>query len=362
MAIPKESDLTSLSRTVVLLGRRGIIGVLVQGPNRVGYSFQRIAHILISADPRRSGKPGQPVSRDKFDPIDSPFMSFPLESWQKALGAVDRSPEMLFSQTKLADNDGKYAFPEPGIFCSGDNTNRRNRYLTTWTVIRDICIYRLASNASKVQLLSGQEWRTLLGARAPNSESKAGASREFLKHLLLPEATGLGIDVSNLHKIPDREFSVHEAQENMWGISELSFRFELLMLDRRALDRRLFENRPQELGSLVREELVLRCFYFRPGQPHHLASVSVQNARRGLASPNVRDRLPYLNALRQVMFEWVDYHRYHDLAWLPTPTADAPEIELLHYEYALARYYTQKYFHYFGRAAIIPTTLQEALN
>ena len=72
---------------------------------------------LIFADLRRSAKPGQSVSRDKYGPIDSPYMSLPLESWQKALGAVDRSPAMLFSQTKLTDNDGKYAFPEPGIFC-----------------------------------------------------------------------------------------------------------------------------------------------------------------------------------------------------------------------------------------------------
>jgi hypothetical protein len=76
----------------------------------------------------------------------------------------------------------------------------------------------------------------LLGGRAPNSESKAGASRESLKHLLSPEATELGIDVSDLHNVPDREFTVREAQENMWGISELSFQFELLMLDRHALD------------------------------------------------------------------------------------------------------------------------------
>ena len=330
----------------------------MQGPNHVSCSFQHVHCSLTSPDPQRSRKPGQPVSRDKFDPVDSPYMSLSLDSWQKALGAVDQSQEMLFSRTKLADNDGKYAFPEPGIFCSGDNTYRRNRYLTTWTTIRDICIYRLASNASKVQLLSGQDWRTLLGGRAPNPDSKAGASREFLKLLLSPEAAELGIDVSNLHKVPDREFTLHEAQANMWGISELSFRFELLMLDRRALDRRLFENRLQELGSLVREELVLRCFYFRPDQPHHLASVSVQNARRGLASSNVQDRLPYLNALRRVMCEWVDYHHHH-IARLPKPAADAPEIELLQYEYALARYYTQTYFHYFGRAAIIPTTLPE---
>jgi len=348
----------NLLRVAVLLVHQGIIGKPLQDPNPVSYSRKHIVCSLISVDPRRSAKPGQPPSRDKFDPIDSPYISLPLKSWQKALGAVDRSPEMLMM--KLAENDGKYAFPEPGLFCSGDNAYRRNRYLTIWTVIRDICIYRLASNASKVQLLSGQDWRTLLGAHASNPETKAGASRNSLTRLLSPEATELGVNISNLHNVADMEFTVREARENMWGISELSFRFELLMLDRRALDRRLFDNRHQELDSLVREELVLCCFYFRPDQPRHLASVSVQNAHQGLASPDVRDRLPYLNALRRVMFEWVNYHEHH-VARLPTPTVDTPEIELLQYEYALARYYTQTYFHHFGRAAIIPTTLPDIL-
>ncbi|KAF8337765.1 hypothetical protein F5887DRAFT_888603, partial [Amanita rubescens] len=158
------------------------------------------------------------------------------------------------------------------------------------------------------------------------------------------------------HKVADKEFTVREVQEHMWGISELSFRFELFMLDRRALDRRLFENRRRDLDSLVREEVMLRCFYFRPNQPCHLASVSVQNARQGLASPNVRDRLPYLNALRLVMFEWENYHRHH-VAKLKMPTAETREDDLLHYEYALARFYTQTYYRHFGRAAIIPRTL-----
>ena len=273
---------------------------------------------------------------------------------------MDRSPERLFSQTKLADNDGKYAFPEPGIFCSGDNTSRRNRYLTTWTVIRDICIHRISSNASNVRLLSNQQWHTLLGGRAPNQDTKAGASRESLTLLLSPEATEMGVDVSSLHRVPDREFTVRESQENMWGLSELSFRFELLMLDRRALDRRLFEDRPQELSPLVREELVLNCFHFCPDQPRHLATVSVRNACRGLASPSIRDRLPYLNALRLVMSEWVGFIGAPDRASrLNMPTAEAREDDLRQYEYSLARFYTQAYFCHFGRAAIVPTTLPD---
>jgi hypothetical protein len=109
------------------------------------------------SDPRRSGQSKPSVSRDKFDPINSSYMSLYLKPWQTALGAVNRAPEELFSQTKLADNNGKYAFPEPGIFCSGDAADRRNRYLTTWTTIRDICIHRLWANASNIQLLSNQQ-------------------------------------------------------------------------------------------------------------------------------------------------------------------------------------------------------------
>ena len=285
------------------------------------------------ADPHHNG---QSVSHDKFDPIDSPYMSLYLKPWQTALSAVDRSPERLFSQTKLADNDGKYAFPEPGIFCSGDAADRRNQYLTTWTTIQDVCIYRLLSNAPNVQLLSNQQWRTLLGRRAPNQDTKAGASQEYLTLLLSPEATELGVDMSNLHKVVDREFTVHEAQANMWAISELSFRFELLMLDRRALDRGLFEDRPQELNSLVREELVLNCFYFCPDQPRHLATVSVRNAHQGLASPNIWEHVPYLNALHHVMFEWVGFTHAPDRAtWLNSPTAEAREDDILQYEYSI---------------------------
>ena len=312
------------------------------------------------ADPRRNGQPKPSVSCDKFEPIDSPYMSLGLKPWQTALSAVDRRPEELFSLTKLAYNDGKYAFPEPGIFCSGDNADRRNRYLTTWTAIWDICIYRLSANAPNVQLLSNQQWRTLLGGRVPNQDTKAGVSRASLTLLLSPEAAKLGVDMSNLHKVADKEFTVCEAQANMWAISELSFRFELLMLDRRALDRCSFEDRPQELNSLVWEELVLNCFYFRPDQPRHLATVSVRSAHRGLASPNIRERVPYLNVLHRVMSEWVGFTRAPNRAtWLNSPTAETRKDDMLQYEYSIIQFYTQTYFRYFSRAAIVPTTLPD---
>ena len=220
------------------LDPREILETHAQGTSRVSYSIHSPNFASYIQTDSRSGKPGPKAStdRDKFEPIDSPYMPPALQSWQSALRAVDRDPKYLYSSTKLADNDGKYAFPEPGLFCSGNNPQRRNRFLTLWTTIRDLCIYRLASNAPEVRLLSNQDWRTLLHGHEPNQQTMAGKSRHFITNLLSPEATALGIDISNLHQVSNRDFTVRETQEHMWGISELSFRFELLILDRRALD------------------------------------------------------------------------------------------------------------------------------
>ena len=56
------------------------------------------------------------------------------------------------------------------------------------------------------------------------------------------------------------------------------------------------------------------------------------------------------------MDEWEGYPQHH-LARVRAPMAESPEVDLLHYEYALARFYTQTYFQYFGCTAIIPRTL-----
>src|ERR1700684_4012350 len=110
-------------------GRREILAIHVQGTNHVSYSvLPMLPRSHVWTDRQRSGKSGQATStsRDKFEPIDSPYMAPALQSWQNALSAVNCSPEELFSSTKLAENDGRYAFPEPGLFCSGNNDRRRN--------------------------------------------------------------------------------------------------------------------------------------------------------------------------------------------------------------------------------------------
>ena len=280
-----------------------------------------------------------------------------LDAWRDALRNVNQKPENLLE--KLTENDGKYAFPEPGLICSDNNPTRQNQYLTVWDKLSPVIINRMSAGTHQVTLLSNQQWRTILGGRQPSDKTRAGSSRISLNELLSPESVEAGVDLSRMYEVPVRQYSIREAQRMLWELSELSFRYELVMLDRRAVMGGVFEDtvyKDSLLSPLIRETDILWCFPFGPSEPHHLAYVSVDHASRGLASPAIRDRFPYLTALRRVMHDWAGYEKHH-LGWLEEPTQDAPDIELYHYEQTIAHFYTQMFFHHFGRAAIVPMYL-----
>ena len=154
-----------------------------------------------------------------------------LDSWRAALEEVDCRPERLYSAVKLDDNDGRYAFPEPGIFCSGDNPDRRNKFLTMWEIIQPIIINRMSLDLGSISLLSNEQWCILLAGRQPNDKTKRGSARISISELLSPDAAVVGIDFSHIHEAPVREYSICEAQEKLWELAELSFRFDLIILD-----------------------------------------------------------------------------------------------------------------------------------
>ncbi|KAF8328277.1 hypothetical protein F5887DRAFT_1083259 [Amanita rubescens] len=326
------------------------------GPHRAG-SVRTHANSFQPYQKSSGGNSG----RNKFEMINSPYMPFCLDAWRDALRAVDIRKVRLYFHGKLNVNDGRYAFPEPGIFCSGDNDARRNKYLTVWEILRPVFISRMSSGLGSVTLLSNEQWRILLAGREGNSRTKRGSARISINELLSPDAIDVGVELSEIQSAKAREYSIPEAQKLLWELSELSFRFDLIMLDRKALAARQLENNSHNqrlLSPLSREALILACFPFTPSHPRHLAFVHPEHARCGLASRALRDRLPYLNSLRRVMGEW-DGFETHQIGRLEIPREGYPEVELIHYEKAITHFYTQSYFRFFGRAAIVPMYLEQ---
>jgi hypothetical protein len=142
-------------------------------------------------------------------------------------------------------------------------------------------------------------------------------------------------------------------QEILWELYELNFRFELVALDQRA---RLtpVESEAQVLSHQL---LLMACF---PSKVLLVADIS--SANQGLASPTLQGRAQYLIAMKRLMKSWggnvpVEIH------CLPADQAQGYSLqELAKLEEAITRFYTQSFFNHFGRAAILPHTLDSTAD
>jgi len=101
------------------------------------------------------------------------------------------------------------------------------------------------------------------------------------------------------------------------------------------------------------QDHVLRCF---PGHgPLLVADLSLAN--QGLAAPSTAERAPYLLAMKRLMKGWKGSVPSQIVAD-EKPVEQYSALELTALERAVAKFYTQSFFNFFGRAAIVPHQLQ----
>jgi hypothetical protein len=273
-----------------------------------------------------------------------------ISSWITALADVDRSDSRRESMTRLHQYDGYYLFPEPALFTS-TNEGRRAKYFASWEILHGACIYRVYSSCSTATPLSNQQWRDLLlGALSLGDNTALSCTLEQVTSIFANTLENLSIDLSSFSTNTTNHFptvSVLEMQNIVWELAELNFRFELLALDKRASSRSRDED--------TRQGLILQCL-----STHDLFVTDTQRGNVGLASIEWRKRLPCLLSLQTLMRDWKE-----SIGPKPTPLIlpDLPSVE--HYseqdvqllEDAVTHFYTQSFFHFFGRAAIIPARL-----
>lgn len=301
------------------------------------------------------------ASRNKYTNMISPLSPSPIETWRDALQCVDTNPARRVSDVRLP-NSG-YAFPEPGLFLGVTSTEKQARFFFNWLKYRPALLYRLTA-ASGPKPVSNQLWRTLLSlpsepALQPQTSSTKSAANHNIVYTLLDEASktaGLQLNATtpvtihwHQHQIDVKQLPPPKvAQEILWELHELNFRCEFLALDHHAHD-------PiQTNSSYLREEMVLACFPH--GGDATILVTDVSLATRGLAAEDWRERAPYIIAMRTVLQSWMGFP--HVAATLIEKEIDAfEEQEIMMMETTLTRFYTQTFFNFFGRAAILPRRL-----
>jgi hypothetical protein len=280
----------------------------------------------------------EPAGRNKFLPYDSPLMPISIPAWRDALQAVDRDRPPLSYGTR-------YLFPEATLFAS-TNDSRRAKFFATWNAIRPACVFRVFSTESLAPPLSSQQWRDFLfdGLLSLSKASKLVSRREEAKAIFASALDELDID---LHPPTSDHFPtvpVADAQKILWELTELNFRFEFLALDKRASSSRRDEDE--------RQAMVLKCF-----NVPSLVVADPQSANTGLQSHDWREQLPFLLAMRALMRDW-DGPKPTPLIQPDLASQDMySKEEAQRLEDSIARFYSQSFFCFFGRAATVPTRL-----
>lgn len=277
-----------------------------------------------------------PTGRNKFLPYESPLMPLSIPAWRDALQAVNHDQRPLSYNTR-------YIFPEAALFAS-TNESRRTKFFTTWIAIRPACIYRIVS-VQKATPLSNQQWRDFLldGLLSLSRESKLVRRREEVRSMFAGALEELKIDFHAPSSDFSRDMRLSDMQRVLWELTELNFRFELLALDKRASSC----NRDED----ERQAMVLKCF-----PDNDLLLVNTGLANVGLQSLDYRVRLPYLLGLKALLRDW-DGLKPTPLVLPDFPSHDFTELEVRQLEDSIARFYTQSFYHFFGRAATVPTRL-----
>lgn len=237
-------------------------------------------------------------------------------------------------------NDRKYVFPDPGIFL-GANPVRRAKYLLTWQAIEPVCIHRLLSPTAPP--LSNQEWRDILigSLEFKSSDSACAKAREHACRLLGSAFEDLCLNITD-PATPPLPIADLEARAMLWRLSELNFRFELSALNKRA--------GPVGRDEFERDQAVCSALDIKS-----LRAVDMDTSNVGIRSDHWRSRLPSLLRLATLMRDWSGDKPLPILQDLPFDEYNELNAGVL--EDAVARFYTDTFFIFFGRAAVIPTRL-----
>ncbi|KAJ7440104.1 hypothetical protein B0H11DRAFT_2253265 [Mycena galericulata] len=291
---------------------------------------------------RKVPNPNAEQERDKYQVFVSPYMAPTIPSWAAALAAVDRSQPSACG----ADPVNLYVFPEPALLIS--SASRLDMYLHHYQLIRDALLYRMGDRDDLQAALKVSEWRDILQGKVVK-QGKRGSLAEkrttAIEQVLGPAMRACGIDKYDGFPVDPKlvqETTHTRGKEITWELAEMNFRFELCTLDGRA-------------SGLERPDECMKCF------PGGLIGPELSEGKKGFAAIASSERLPYLLSLARLMLDW-SYRPRPESLETAGATADWNSNLISDLETKVARYYTQTFYHFFGRAAVIPMRLEHELG
>ncbi|KAF8179979.1 hypothetical protein K438DRAFT_1842426 [Mycena galopus ATCC 62051] len=277
---------------------------------------------------RTSQKPAQntlKAARDKFRVVEAPEMPPSISSWADALRDVNQSIPPFSSDGK----DKCYVLPEPALFVSPETPERRRLYLHHWNMVLDGIYFMMDQGAP--QLLSGQEWRDILcGLVMQRGQPN---SRTHRRSKALEDRIRPALQASNVSSIEGLPVPLHQVPY----VSDKKFR--------------------EAVWQKIRYEQVKDCFVGRM-----LLGTPLEMSKCSWAAAEIADRRYCIERTATLILDWTTQSpRPNIIDWVARPTSWSSS-DMLALEQAVCRYYTQAFWEYFGRAAVVPLRLDHELE
>ncbi|KAH6874856.1 hypothetical protein BKA70DRAFT_1479854 [Coprinopsis sp. MPI-PUGE-AT-0042] len=286
--------------------------------------------------------------------------------WLEALSSLSTSafPEELPS-------DRGYILPDPNTFINAVTKAVRREQLHRYLQLRPTLIQRLGVTSSTTPIavpLPGRIWRqafildqaAITSSLTPTSNSKVSkAAGDRLRAIMFLSSwveatkattmTTLATILSSTPVFRGEEVSPDAlsdpglVKEVLWELAELNFRVELGVLHQRLC---------RDLSPNETPPDILDCVC-SASAPHALLVIDLQQARQGLASTDVHQRLPQLLKLRELFRFWK----------VATPQLFSVDVRCLStdaissLESDLYKFYALHFFTSFGRYPVVPPLL-----
>ncbi|KAJ6606988.1 hypothetical protein B0H10DRAFT_1956614 [Mycena sp. CBHHK59/15] len=296
--------------------------------------------------PPKALTPKNPTAKaehDKFAVLTVPGMPLCIASMADALARVDRSVTPYSSDGA----DRRYVFPEPTLLVNSSE-DRCRKFLHHWRLLADGFIYGLTQN--QPQLLSAQEWRDILeglltqcGAANSRTQRRSSSLQDRIRPVLdasnVTSIVGFPVPLQDLP-----HFSLEQTREIVWQVAETGFRFEFCALDRCA-------------SGQVRFDQARDCF-----AGHMLVGVPLTMSKQGWAAAALEERHRYVGRTACLMLNWTTKSARPDIIRRVKASSEWSPADMERLEAAVCQYYTQAFWEYFGRAAVLPMRLDHELE
>ncbi|KAK1234307.1 hypothetical protein PQX77_002490 [Marasmius sp. AFHP31] len=322
------------------------------------------------------------VERNKFVDVVSSVMPVTLPTWGAASSQVGQHFDPNTPAIRGAHPG--YALPDPNFVAGTANEVVRAQYVTTLLKLRPLLHYRLRSPTFSP--LKPQQWRSIVGMEAHSTQTgtrvdaRRIAMASMLKECLISGQMEVSsilqmsrsraqrhsqgtFDIDRLDRAPvqwaGQDYDqagmppVQVAQQLLWELFEINFRYELVALDRHC--------HTTTASKGEREMEVLCTIRHFEGA---MIPAGVESSKQGFASEDLYERRDALLGLFTVMQGWSGGRFALTRTLLEGgggvkkwERQDIRQQELERFEQALVLHYVSTFATVFGRAPLLPHRL-----